>query len=60
MHKRRLDSLEPLVKQINIKVYSEFYQQLTDEIARAYADMVDHKVLCCFVLFRFVSVRCGY
>jgi len=32
-----------VVDQINIKVYAEFYRQLTDEVARVYADMVDAK-----------------
>ena len=36
--------------QLNPKVYLEIYQQLTDEIARAYGEMVEIKVRCSRIL----------
>lgn len=43
MHKRRIDLLTPIQKQLSIASYQEFYQQLTDELATTYAEMMELK-----------------
>lgn len=45
MHKRRIDLLTPIYSQLSVASYQEFYQQLTDEIASTYAEMVELKQL---------------
>lgn len=43
MHKRRIDLLTPIYKQLSLASYQEFFQQLTDELASTYADMMELK-----------------
>jgi tetratricopeptide (TPR) repeat protein len=43
MHKRRINLLEPFLDSVNPKVYSEFYQQVSHEVARCYSHMGDLK-----------------
>ena len=43
MHKRRIDLLTPIYKQLSVASYQEFYQQLTDEIATTYSEMMELK-----------------
>lgn len=45
MQRRRIHLLEPLIKDLSTKYYLEFYQQLTDEVARCYSDIMELKVL---------------
>jgi hypothetical protein len=44
MHKRRIDALSPILKELNAAVYGDFCKQIYDEVARTYAEMVDLKV----------------
>ena len=44
LQKRRVDMLEPIIPQINKQIYLDFYQQLCDEVARAYTAMADLKI----------------
>jgi len=43
MHKRRIHKLEPLLDDIELSQYPTFYQQLTDELAHTYGDLVELK-----------------
>jgi hypothetical protein len=43
MHKRRIDLLTPIYKQLSVASYQEFFQQLTDELATTYSDMMELK-----------------
>jgi hypothetical protein len=43
MHKRRLDLLQPIMKDLSQAAYLEFYQQLSDEIAQIYTEMIGIK-----------------
>jgi len=45
MHKRRLTKLEPLLEELNKSAYFDFYQQLSDEIAHTYTDLVELKLV---------------
>jgi len=44
LHKRRITKLEHLIDELNKTIYLQFYQQLTDEVARTYSDLVDLKL----------------
>lgn len=44
MHKRRIDLLQPVLKDLSVASYQELFQQLSDEIATTYGEMVDLKI----------------
>lgn len=43
MHKRRIDLLAPIASKLSVAAYQEFYQQITDEVASCYAEMMELK-----------------
>jgi hypothetical protein len=57
MHKRRIDMLAPIYKQLSLASYQEFFQQLTDELAATTADMMDLKLFILHMKVRLLGAR---